>query len=91
MKRLAMGIYNRLSPGDKSKFYTKALTIAPDGTDVFVLDPWGGASHFVWRNTRHVLAWARHPSHQDRLYFSSDMFRRTELFLWETLFHRNSL
>lgn len=47
MKRLAMGIYNRLSPGDKSKFYTKALTIAPDGTDVFVLDPWGGASHFV--------------------------------------------
>jgi hypothetical protein len=60
------------APGDKSAFYTRALTIAPDGSGVFVLDPWGGTSHFVWRDPEHVLAWAWHPSHQDRFYLFRD-------------------
>jgi Tol biopolymer transport system component len=39
---------------------------------VFVLDPWGRTSHFVWRDPRHVFAFAWHPSHQDRFYVFED-------------------
>lgn len=62
------------APADKS-FCTRALTMDFDGRNVFVLDPWGETSHFVWRDPRHVFAWAWHPSHKDRFYVFED---RTE-------------
>jgi len=58
-------------PGDKG-FRTRALTMDLDGRDVFVLDPWGRTSHFVWRDPRHLLAYAWHPSHQARFYLYED-------------------
>jgi hypothetical protein len=58
-------------PGESS-FNTRALTMGFDGRDVFVLDPWGGTSHFVWRDPRHVFAFAWHPSHQERFYVYED-------------------
>ena len=62
------------APADKS-FCTRALTMDFDGRNVFVLDPWGETSHFVWRDPRHVFAWAWHPSHKNRFYVFED---RTE-------------
>jgi hypothetical protein len=59
------------TPGDRS-FRTRAMTMNFDGGDVFVLDPWGGTSHFVWRDPRHVFAWAWHPSHKARFYLYED-------------------
>jgi hypothetical protein len=59
------------SPADES-FRTRALTVDFDGGNVFVLDPWGETSHFVWRDPRHIFAWAWHPSHNHRFYLFED-------------------
>jgi hypothetical protein len=59
------------STGD-GPFRTRALTMNLDGSDVFVLDPWGDTSHFVWRDPRHVFAFAWHPSHGNRFYVYED-------------------
>jgi hypothetical protein len=39
---------------------TRMITANVDGSDLFVLDPSGYTSHFVWRDERHILAWSRH-------------------------------
>ena len=60
------------TPGDKVAFHTRAMTMNPDGTGVYVLDPFGATSHFVWRDPRHVFAWAWHPSNGERFYVYED-------------------
>ena len=62
------------APQDKT-FSTRMFTASADGRDLYVLDPWGDTSHFVWRDARHVLAWAWHPSLQNKFYLYED---RTE-------------
>jgi len=64
--------------GDKS-FNTRLFTAKADGTDLYVLDPLGKTSHFVWRDPEHVFAWAFHPSHGDRLYLYKDKTREVEV------------
>jgi len=49
-------------------FGTRMLTAKPDGTDIHVVDDYGRTSHFIWRDTRHILAWAWHPSHGNAFY-----------------------
>lgn len=51
---------------------TRAITINPDGSDPFVLDPYGRTSHFIWRDPRHVMAWAWHPSNGYKFYLYED-------------------
>jgi len=63
------------TPSDKS-FRTRALPMNFDGSDVFVIDPWGATSHFVWRDPRHVFAWAWHPSHHNRFSVCKDRTER---------------
>jgi hypothetical protein len=53
-------------------FGTRMLTATPEGTDVRVVDPYGKTSHFIWRDPRHILAWAWHPSHGDAFYLYED-------------------
>lgn len=64
--------------GDRS-FQTRLFTAKPDGTDLYVLDPLGRTSHFVWRDPQHVFAWAYHPSHGDRFYLFRDKTREVEV------------
>jgi hypothetical protein len=59
-------------PKDGGSFRTRAFTINTDGADPFILDPHGGTSHFVWRDPKHVFAFAWHPSHGDRFYLYED-------------------
>lgn len=54
---------------------TRMFTASPEGRDLHVLDPYGKTSHFIWRGSTHVMAWAYHPSHGDRFYVYED---RTE-------------
>lgn len=61
--------------GQKRAFSTRFFTANPDGSDLFVLDPYGGTSHFIWRDPKHIMAWAHHPSHGDKFYLYRD---RTE-------------
>lgn len=64
--------------GDKT-FNTRLFTAAADGSDLYVLDPLGKTSHFVWRDPQHVFAWAYHPSHGDRFYLYKDKTRDVEV------------
>lgn len=66
------------TPG-REGFKTRAFTINPDGGDLFLLDPHGETSHFVWRDPNHVFAWAWHPSHGNRFYLYEDKTDHVEV------------
>ncbi len=66
------------APGDRT-FSTRMFTAAADGTDLFVLDPYGKTSHFIWRDPQTVLAWAWHPSHGNAFYLFHDRTRKVEV------------
>jgi hypothetical protein len=63
----------------KGGFGTRMLTARPDGTDIRVVDDYGKTSHFIWRDTRHILAWAWHPSHGNAFYLYEDGTRKVEV------------
>jgi hypothetical protein len=63
----------------KGGFGTRMLTARPDGTDIRVVDDYGRTSHFIWRDTRHILAWAWHPSHGNAFYLYEDGTRKVEV------------
>jgi len=60
-------------------FSTRMFTAGADGKDLYVLDPYGKTSHFIWRDARHILAWAWHPSHGDKFYLFRDKTDRVEV------------
>ena len=64
-------------PSDKS-FVTRLITSKPDGKDMFVLDPYGKTSHFIWHDPDHILAWAFHPSLGEKFYYYEDRTRNVE-------------
>jgi hypothetical protein len=66
------------APG-QSGFSTRMLTAGTDGTDVRVVDPHGQTSHFIWRDPRHILAWAWHPSHGNAFYLYEDGTEKVEI------------
>ncbi len=69
----------RNPPGTGSGFGTRMFTIGSDGSDPYVLDPYGKTSHFIWRDPGQVLAWAWHPSHEDKFYLYKDMTDQAEV------------
>jgi hypothetical protein len=60
-------------------FGTRLFTANSDGKDLYVVDPYGGTSHFVWRDPQHILAWAIHPSHGERFYLYRDRSHYVEV------------
>jgi len=66
------------TPG-RGGFKTRAFTMNLDGSELHVLDPYGGTSHFVWRDPEHVFAWAWHPSHGERFYLYRDRTDEVEV------------
>jgi hypothetical protein len=71
-------LHRWIKPGDKT-FATRMVTSNPDGTDLYVLDPYGQTSHFIWRDPSHILAWARHPSDGDKFYLYEDNTKKVEV------------
>jgi hypothetical protein len=65
------------APGDK-RYLTRMFTIANDGSDPYVIDPYGKTSHFIWRDPKSVLAWAWHPSNKWGFYLYTDKTGRVE-------------
>jgi hypothetical protein len=55
------------------------FTAAVDGSDLYVLDPNGKTSHFVWRDPKTVTAWAWHPSQGMKFYHFKDKTRDVEV------------
>jgi hypothetical protein len=44
---------------------TRLITAKPDGSDIRVVIPNGYASHFIWRDPKHILSQSRHHSGND--------------------------
>lgn len=53
-------------------FGTRMMTANPDGTDIRAVDDYGHTSHFIWRDSNHILAWSWHPSHDSAFYLYED-------------------
>jgi hypothetical protein len=60
------------NPG-QTAFQTRAFTCDRNGKNWHCLDPYGATSHFIWRDSAHVMAWAWHPSHENRFYLYQDL------------------
>lgn len=61
-------------------FSTRMFTSDRNGKDLYVLDPYGRTSHFIWRDPQHVLAWAGHPMRpSDRFYLYKDRTNTVEI------------
>jgi hypothetical protein len=60
-------------------FGTRMLTARPDGGDIAVVDPHGKTSHFIWRDPKHILAWAWHPSNGNAFYLYEDGTDKVEV------------
>jgi hypothetical protein len=68
------------NPGQPmTKFQTRAFTCDANGQEWFCLDPYGATSHFIWRDARHIMAWAWHPSHGDKFYLYTDQSTHVEV------------
>jgi hypothetical protein len=65
--------------GFGTRMLTAPLTAdASTPHDIRVVDDYGHTSHFVWRDTTHILAWAYHPSHDRAFYLYEDTPGATE-------------
>lgn len=60
-------------------FSTRMFTADADGKNLHVPDPYGKTSHFIWRDPRHILAWAWHPSHGEKFYLYEDRTEKVEV------------
>lgn len=60
-------------------FSTRMMTASADGSDIYPVDQYGHTSHFIWRDPEHILAWARHPSHEDAFYIYRDHTQDVEV------------
>jgi hypothetical protein len=62
-----------------TKFQTRAFTCNREGQEWYCLDPYGGTSHFIWRDPEHILAWAWHPSYNEKFYLYKDRTPQVEV------------
>ncbi len=60
-------------------FATRMFTADRESRNLYVVDPFGRTSHFIWRDAHHILAWAWHPSRGDKFYLYEDRTERVEV------------
>jgi hypothetical protein len=60
-------------------FSTRMITANVDGSDVYVLDPSGHTSHFIWRDPEHVCMWTRPQGKKAAFYLFRDRTRDVEV------------
>lgn len=60
------------APGASGGFITRMFTANVDGTDLFMLDPSGKTSHFIWKGPSHVTAWSEPEGHAEGFYEFED-------------------
>jgi hypothetical protein len=53
-------------------FTTRMFTASAAGEDIFLIDPSGFTSHFVWSNPTHICAWTRPAGEKDGFYLLGD-------------------
>jgi hypothetical protein len=65
----------QLAPG----FTTRMFTAGADGTDLYLLDPSGHTSHFIWRDPEHVCAWTQPKGKKAAFYVLQDKTTRVQI------------
>lgn len=60
-------------------WHTRLFTAAPDGSDIFCVNPHQMTSHFDWRSPTEILAWARRPGIGDRYFVFKDKSGEAEV------------
>lgn len=59
-------------------FVTRMLTANMDGSDLYILDPSGYTSHFIWKNDREVTMWTRPQGPSSGFYQYTDRSRAVQ-------------
>lgn len=70
--------YDGKSGKTSGGFITRMLTADIDGRRLYVLDPSGYTSHFIWRDDEHVCMWTRPKGKQAGFYLFRDRTRQVE-------------
>ncbi|MGB9606064.1 MAG: hypothetical protein ACPL88_09335, partial [Bryobacteraceae bacterium] len=68
----------RPSAAGAGRFFTRMFTADPEGRNLHLVDGFGGASHFIWRDPDHILAWATRPPLGGKFYLYKDRSDRVE-------------
>jgi len=55
-----------------SNFITRMFTADANGRDLYMIDPSGFTSHFVWRDPEHICAWTRPAGQKDGFFLLRD-------------------
>ncbi len=76
-KRFAF-LHRWQGPKGGKGFFTRLITCNLEGKELYVLDPHGKTSHFIWRDPEHILAWAHHPSQGNKFYLYRDRTDKVE-------------
>ena len=63
--------YNKI----RGKYTTRMFTANVDGSDLFLLDPSGKTSHFIWKDPKHITAWTRPEGKESGFYEFEDKSR----------------
>ena len=58
--------------GGRGGFKTRMFTANADGSDLYLLDPSGHTSHFIWRDPDHVCAWTAPKGMKGGFYLFTD-------------------
>ncbi len=66
-------------PDMSKEFTTRMFTVNADGSDLFVLDPSGNTSHFIWRDNSSVTAWTKPIVKEWGFYHLTDRTGETEI------------
>ncbi|MEC9092204.1 MAG: hypothetical protein VX438_05825 [Planctomycetota bacterium] len=71
--------YDRKNDKTIGGFVTRMITANIDGSDVFVLDPSGHTSHFIWRDPEHVCLWTKPKTQKAAFYLYKDKTRQRKI------------
>ncbi|WP_235940977.1 twin-arginine translocation signal domain-containing protein [Cyclobacterium roseum] len=63
----------------RTGFVTRMITVNTRGEDLFVADPSGNSSHFVWRDPNHIFVWTRPVGKQAGFWLIKDKTEEMEL------------
>ncbi|MDF1858631.1 MAG: hypothetical protein P1U87_00375 [Verrucomicrobiales bacterium] len=66
-------------------FVTRMFTANLDGSDLYVLDPSGFTSHFIWKDSEHVCAWTKPEGENSAFYLFKDKTEQVEVVGKETM------
>lgn len=60
-------------------FITRMVTANKNGKDLFIIDPSGETSHFVWRDPQHICAWTKPNGKKAAFYLFRDKTGQVEI------------